>query len=255
MYARRLRKYVVVEDELESALVGSNKSDDNSDVFDVGLMTQKLRSLLGISDSLMWNEWPWAHVYHPIKSHVLSSVIEGEDKSIEVAFSNESSSQAMSVSAFQDHLLERIKLHSRRVESFGLGQAAHIREELEEKLSQVWALVRNDDDKDWAPAEPVVTFNPVVAPPETAFEYGSDDGGWIYGGNLENDDSTDLASEDGAMPYWGGKVKKKNGGTKKKSNNKTKKKRGRGIKRHEELKRSEGIAKRKPILIVGDESP
>jgi hypothetical protein len=52
----------------------------------------------------------------------------------------------MSVSSFQSHIIDRIRLHAERVESFRLGSAAHIRDELEDKLSQVWALARHNDE-------------------------------------------------------------------------------------------------------------
>jgi hypothetical protein len=50
----------------------------------------------------------------------------------------------MSISSFQDHMLDRIKLHAERVESLWLGSAAQIQEELEGALSQVWALTRSE---------------------------------------------------------------------------------------------------------------
>jgi hypothetical protein len=52
----------------------------------------------------------------------------------------------MSISSFQDHLRDRISLHAERVQSFRLGSAAQLRDELEDKLSQVWVLTRNDDE-------------------------------------------------------------------------------------------------------------
>ncbi|KAG9122590.1 hypothetical protein FRC07_000970 [Ceratobasidium sp. 392] len=94
-----------------------------------------------------WNQWPWTPVYQPIRQRVLNLAIE--ERKLKVVLENSSTHTAMSVSAFQEHLLERIRLHSERVESFGLGNAARIRNELEDKMSQVWALIRNNDDREW----------------------------------------------------------------------------------------------------------
>jgi hypothetical protein len=51
----------------------------------------------------------------------------------------------MSLSEFQNHLSRRIIDHAERIGFFKLGSAAFIRHELEDRLAQVWVLIRNDD--------------------------------------------------------------------------------------------------------------
>ncbi|CAE6439211.1 unnamed protein product, partial [Rhizoctonia solani] len=51
---------------------------------------------------------------------------------------------AMTVSSFQERVLERILSQSRKVEKVWLGSAARIQLELEETLSQVWRNIRDD---------------------------------------------------------------------------------------------------------------
>lgn len=51
-----------------------------------------------------------------------------------------------SVSSFQDHLLSRIQGHAAFVTSLQLGLGSSIYQELKGKLSQVWELIRNDDE-------------------------------------------------------------------------------------------------------------
>ncbi|KAG9119107.1 hypothetical protein FRC07_006040, partial [Ceratobasidium sp. 392] len=140
---------VAVEEELKVALLGYDEElPYEGQVLDVGtVLVQKLRSLINSLEPLHWNDWPWDHVYQPIRKQILDRVLEEKNKSIIVSLQN-SSDVAMSVSEFQERLLERIQLHSERVESFRLGNAAHIRSELEDKMSQVWALIRNNDDKE-----------------------------------------------------------------------------------------------------------
>lgn len=53
----------------------------------------------------------------------------------------------MSVSLFQDLLLHRVKRHADFVKRFKLGWGISIYEELKNKLSQVWELIRNDDER------------------------------------------------------------------------------------------------------------
>ena len=52
----------------------------------------------------------------------------------------------MTVSSFQQHLLHRIERHAQFVKRLKLGLGTGIYEELKDKLSQVWELIRNDDE-------------------------------------------------------------------------------------------------------------
>lgn len=51
----------------------------------------------------------------------------------------------MLVSAFQRHISERVRLHARFVQSYWLGSEVELSRESEEKLSQVWLLMRGDE--------------------------------------------------------------------------------------------------------------
>lgn len=53
--------------------------------------------------------------------------------------------ETMSVSTFQQHLLDLIRLHAQLVQSFWLASEVELCGELEDKLSQVWHLMRSDD--------------------------------------------------------------------------------------------------------------
>ncbi|KAG8708042.1 hypothetical protein FRC08_000136, partial [Ceratobasidium sp. 394] len=133
---------VFIEDELESHLAilkvpkCRNKDETTS-------ILQKLRSLVAAPQLYLWKEWPWDHIYKPIRHHVLES-LPREEEVLKISFLN-SDNQVMTVSKFQQHLLKRIRDHAERVESFKLGSAAKIRDEMENKISQVWGLIRPDD--------------------------------------------------------------------------------------------------------------
>ncbi|CAE6395914.1 unnamed protein product [Rhizoctonia solani] len=54
--------------------------------------------------------------------------------------------RAVNISVFQHHILARIRSHAETVERAWLGSAASIKIELEGVLSQVWKLIREDND-------------------------------------------------------------------------------------------------------------
>ncbi|KAG8741896.1 hypothetical protein FRC10_002309 [Ceratobasidium sp. 414] len=127
-----------IEDELEPSLTILKASGRFT------LISRKLRSLAAAPPLLIqWKEWPWDHIYQPIRQHILAE----KEGVLQVSFPNSANpaATAMVVSKFQGHLLERIRDHAKRVDSFWLGSAAEIQDEMEDKISQVWASIRPDD--------------------------------------------------------------------------------------------------------------
>ncbi|KAG8724867.1 hypothetical protein FRC09_013035 [Ceratobasidium sp. 395] len=145
-YGGQPRRCITVEDELDPILCQKSKGPLCTDL---GTITQKLNVLANASDRLLWNEWPWAPIHEPLRQHMLDNVLGGRESLIQVSFQN-NSAETMPVTKSQDHLIDRIWRHSEVIESLKLGQATYLRNELEEKLSQIWVLMRNDDvdDKD-----------------------------------------------------------------------------------------------------------
>ncbi|KAG8695834.1 hypothetical protein FRC08_007532 [Ceratobasidium sp. 394] len=144
---------VFIEDELESSIVISKAARHRS-VDALESISQKLRSLAEVLPLVQWKQWPWDHIYQPIKRHTLE-LLAKEKSVLQVSFPN-NSNQAITVSKFQEHLLQRIRDHARRVESFWLGSATDIQGEMEDRISQVWASIRAPDiDTSDAPLPPL----------------------------------------------------------------------------------------------------
>ncbi|KAG9075725.1 hypothetical protein FS749_012576 [Ceratobasidium sp. UAMH 11750] len=137
-----------VEDELESIITASEAAGRRS-TNSLEPISQKLRSLVDMLPLVQWRQWPWDHIYQPIRQHTLK-LLAKEERLLRVSYPD-SFNQAMTVSEFQGHLLERIKDHARRVEAFRLGSAAEIQVEMEDRISQVWTLIRADIDTSNAP--------------------------------------------------------------------------------------------------------
>ncbi|KAG8708542.1 hypothetical protein FRC09_001201 [Ceratobasidium sp. 395] len=154
---------VIVEDELSSVLDAFQLPGYTNEVASTDAMIQKLDFLVHAPSRVVrWKEWPWDHIYQPIKKSVLDSIFEKEKECLGITFRNSAGEQVMSVSRFQDCLLDRIRDHSKRVESYWLGNASEIQTELKEKLSQVWALMRSDKE---------ASVNGIMAVPNIIVKY------------------------------------------------------------------------------------
>ncbi|KAG8700582.1 hypothetical protein FRC08_004620 [Ceratobasidium sp. 394] len=140
-----------VEDELESSITVFKAAEYRS-MDTLEPMSQKLRSLVDVLPLVQWKQWPWDHIYQPIRQHTLD-LLAKEERVLQIS-SPGSCNQAVTVSEFQEHLRERIRDHARRVESFRLGSATEIQGETEDRISQVWALTRADIDTSNAPLPP-----------------------------------------------------------------------------------------------------
>ncbi|KAG8710863.1 hypothetical protein FRC11_004036, partial [Ceratobasidium sp. 423] len=99
-----------------------------------------------------WNKHPWDIIYDFIKNrmHTEGNILEhlGESKPMIQARYSETEVEctAISVSKFQEHILKRILRQAQEVESHWLGSAENIHKELQETLSQVWKMIREDID-------------------------------------------------------------------------------------------------------------
>ncbi|KAG8711295.1 hypothetical protein FRC08_016062 [Ceratobasidium sp. 394] len=138
------RRGVSVEGELEQSLFMLESSKQIGRTTDLTPMLKKLRFLVNTQEPVLWREWPWTHVSELIKRRVTELAFNEEKNTLRVAFQN-GDTQTASLFSFQNHLLNRIRLHSQRVESFRLGRAIHIQNDIEDKISQAWVLVRNND--------------------------------------------------------------------------------------------------------------
>ncbi|KAG9080268.1 hypothetical protein FRC06_006852 [Ceratobasidium sp. 370] len=149
-----------IEDELESSIAILKTSGQES-VDQFTLISQKLGSLIAAPRLLVqWKERPWDHVYQPIRQGI-RKLIDSEREVLQVSFSGRTN-QPTRVSEFQKRLLDRIRDHAKRVESYGLGSTTKIQDEMETRISQVWVLIRPDDTTP-TPAE---ASAPTTAQPE-----------------------------------------------------------------------------------------
>ncbi|KAG8727129.1 hypothetical protein FRC11_013864, partial [Ceratobasidium sp. 423] len=92
---------------------------------------------------------PWKDISNFIKQHAPSDILTSmEVHKPKVVFCSQSGpeapSEAKTISAFQGHIVERIKLHAKEVERNWIGSATHIQAKLEDVLSQVWRTIRED---------------------------------------------------------------------------------------------------------------
>ncbi|KAG9096043.1 hypothetical protein FRC06_009132, partial [Ceratobasidium sp. 370] len=138
------RRGVFVEEELEQTLITLGAPKQSGRTTDLMPMVKKLHSLVTVKEPVLWREWPWVHAYEPIRRRIAGLALNEEKHALRAAFQT-SDTRLVSLSLFQKHLLNRIRLHAQRVESFKLGRATRIQDDLEDKISQVWVLVRNDD--------------------------------------------------------------------------------------------------------------
>ncbi|KAG8680612.1 hypothetical protein FRC08_016152, partial [Ceratobasidium sp. 394] len=163
--SENLDRCVTVEEEFVPTLAMLEDLASGGTI-DVTLVAQQLDFLVNNKDVVIWDEWPWAHTYTSIKDKVCNTIYKGEQALLEVQLqdNNPAGLQAMSVSSFQDHLLNRIELHANLVGSFGLASADRVYSEIVDKLSQVWVLARNDEDPDFVSP----TWSGAIPPPPPA---------------------------------------------------------------------------------------
>lgn len=176
-------RHPAIDKELLSVLVKLGEvGDPSSQQFYVAI--DRINALSAKKEPL-WETWPWTDIYEPIKRCILGELVVPDSNVLTVKISvshyrfryvyydghklnasleqrpateltptidtmPELQSEKMSVSAFQEYLLRRINLQAELVQAARLGSAQLIREELEAKLSEVWAMLRLDasDEED-----------------------------------------------------------------------------------------------------------
>ncbi|CAE6403053.1 unnamed protein product [Rhizoctonia solani] len=113
-------------------------------------VVQEVYALLA-NQRAVWNKSPWSSLYDLIKEHMDSqtSVLERLEElkpTIRVQFGEAKVESSISISNFQKHILRRIEIQAKEVESVWLGSSTKIQVELQETLSQVWRMIREDVD-------------------------------------------------------------------------------------------------------------
>ncbi|CUA76229.1 phosphatidylinositol 4-kinase [Rhizoctonia solani] len=136
------RPCVVIDDELEYAVskLESIHSPSNLESFYARLHT------LCIDKNATWNRSPWWDILQTITDSIPSDLptIETHGTVLKVAFNGEPYPEATTVRHFQDHILSRIRSQARLVNNVSLADAETTRIELEKRLMQIWALIRDD---------------------------------------------------------------------------------------------------------------
>ncbi|CAE6508855.1 unnamed protein product [Rhizoctonia solani] len=130
------------DQQLES-IVSELESLDCITHADLERHIEELCALTENGDAI-WSERPWTGICQLINQCVPDSVFKVGGAEL-VCFNPKERSEARSVVDFQTHVLDRIRIHAEEVEKKWLGSATHIRIELENALSQVWNMIREDN--------------------------------------------------------------------------------------------------------------
>ncbi|KAF8605642.1 hypothetical protein BDV93DRAFT_570245 [Ceratobasidium sp. AG-I] len=91
-----------------------------------------------------WREWPWTFIHNVMNAHLSEHTHIHEGVSLVVTVPGIMDGAKLPVSRFQDRIMDRIRLHARFVQSWTLGFEVDLSNELVEKLSRVWFLMRSD---------------------------------------------------------------------------------------------------------------
>ncbi|KAF8603462.1 hypothetical protein BDV93DRAFT_556485 [Ceratobasidium sp. AG-I] len=126
-----------------------DKGPSPPDVKHVTEILHKAYSAYEEDEEAEWRELPWAFAHNLIHQGSSEYVHMSDSKSmLVVASSKVDGAQSMPISAFQQHLLERIHSHVQSIRWYSHRSQFKLHRELQEKLSQVWLLMRNDDSPD-----------------------------------------------------------------------------------------------------------
>ncbi|CAE6496920.1 unnamed protein product [Rhizoctonia solani] len=134
---------IVIEDELDALI--------NKGPVDVTTLDSRIKDLRTLRKSKLaiWLNPPWADLHRTVEQYLVGDLqwiksgpqeptfdikIQGREK------------QPCSIQVFQSHILDRLEAQAELVESVWLGSAAKIKLELKDRLSEVWALIREDLD-------------------------------------------------------------------------------------------------------------
>ncbi|KAG8760780.1 hypothetical protein FRC11_014948 [Ceratobasidium sp. 423] len=137
--------YTYVDVKLAQIVSGLSIVDKTLDKTERRQLASFLEELevLRKSHNTRWRKSPWDHVLHTIKGRRLGAL--GEESTSITVFLERQGISKITISAFQQHLLQRIEIQAKLVERVRLGTAANISSELQRRLSLVWATIRNDE--------------------------------------------------------------------------------------------------------------
>ncbi|EUC56492.1 hypothetical protein RSOL_180690 [Rhizoctonia solani AG-3 Rhs1AP] len=137
----------IIDQKLESIATEFESLDEitTQDLTRLHLETEALtKSKTGVT---IWDKKPWATLCHCVKYYVSENVygeIELNKPELNIRVKGWLEPKPVSVSAFQAHIIDRIRIHAQTVQSVWLGSAEAIEVELNDILSQVWKLIRED---------------------------------------------------------------------------------------------------------------
>ncbi|KAH7327655.1 hypothetical protein B0J17DRAFT_722648 [Rhizoctonia solani] len=137
--------FTKVDDKLER-MARDMENSGNIGYSDLEQFAKRLRALSRYKIAT-WNKNPWAEIRHCVAKHVPVDVfgeIETSKPKIEFYPMGHPRFVALSISAFQNHVLARIESQARETESLWLGSAKNIQAELVDTLSQLWKSIHKD---------------------------------------------------------------------------------------------------------------
>ncbi|CAE6358944.1 unnamed protein product [Rhizoctonia solani] len=139
---------VVVEKEIEEILSSWDPEVPSS----TGDFSARLECLFKKCNegTAFWEVTPWNDAAKVLKSSLRCCAFSSEDKApCDPTSPNKwCLGEDKFIISFQDHILARIESHAKLVGSVLLGSATEIRTQLENKMTEIWRLIRNQNDND-----------------------------------------------------------------------------------------------------------
>ncbi|KEP55469.1 tyrosine kinase catalytic domain protein [Rhizoctonia solani 123E] len=139
---------VVIEKEIEEILSSWDPEVPSS----TGDFSARLECLFKKCNegTAFWEVTPWNDAAKVLKSSLQCCALFPKDKvPCDPTSRNEwRLGENKFIISFQDHILARIESHAKLVDSVLLGSATEIRTQLEHKMTEIWRLIRNQNDGD-----------------------------------------------------------------------------------------------------------
>ncbi|CAE6531983.1 unnamed protein product, partial [Rhizoctonia solani] len=144
----------IVDEELEELM--EENAADLTKGFRIGAI-----HALSKNKSAVWTKFPWTDICATIERLLeCKTPMTREDSNvISVSFRREGGGEQFrecSIQEFQNHIISRIQDQAQLVETVKLGLAVEVETELKNRLSEVWRLIREEEDLDGStdPEEP-----------------------------------------------------------------------------------------------------
>ncbi|CAE6517557.1 unnamed protein product [Rhizoctonia solani] len=96
----------------------------------------------------LWFNSPWDGICSFLEAYALDDILKEIFKpkvDFIAKYGQQEKLDSKTVALFQDHIIERIKIHAQEVERNWLGSAVDLQAQLEDVLSLVWKRIREDD--------------------------------------------------------------------------------------------------------------